>query len=502
MAVGLVGCNATPVTTVISEHASEATVSKCYGEWPKVDALIIVDGSPSMAETAKLTALNGHHIGELYARRDVTVNYRVAIIDSQVAQPGCEVAPDHAGRFIDTSCRERLDDFVVEASIEGPGADVRAEGCTDACELETLVTLPSRATWDDTPRPRPWIESRHHVTNLPADIKVGDDLACRFPTGVSGCTFEAPLEAMRAAIARTQDPDDPAFGFLRPDAVLFVMFVTDEIDCSLRSDIDTLTDAFGSETPTSAECWTSGVECDGASPYSSCRSTVDSPLRPVEEYAELLREINDAKLARLPGVRSAVVVSAVTGVTHDGPHYADAPDEEWMSAFGVGPGCESEHAKAVPPVRLFEFTEEFGEPAQWGASSALPMCDPSWAQAIACFPGPDVSADPCVDLCVADIDPSTPQLEIDCRIDWTDPDGVTLTLPRCTDEHELPEGSDACGQVLSPNENTERCAVESKLDFTARFHNRAGAGCLSITCQTSPQEICDQRQVEAYFPDD
>lgn len=503
LALALVGCNAVPVTTVITEHASEASVTMCYGEWPKVDALLVVDGSPSMAEEAQLVAQAGGWIGSLYSRPDVMVNYRVAVIDAQVAQPGCDVDSDHAGRFIDTSCRERLDDFVTEASIEGAGADVRAEGCTDVCELDALKTLPSRATGDSELRSRPWIESMQHITNLPDGIEVEDDLRCRFPTGVDGCTFEAPLEAMRRAIERTQDPRDPAYGFIRPDAVLFVMFVTDEVDCSLRADIDTLAEAFGNGAPTSAACWDAGVRCEGESPYSSCESTESSAVRPLEDYADLLREINADKLERMPGIRSAVVVSAITGVENDGVHYADSDDIDWMTSFGVGPGCESDFAKSMPPVRLLELTQEFGEQAQWGESSAVPICRPErWTTAVACFPGPDVSIDPCIDLCLADIDPETPELEVDCRIEWTEPGGSPVSLPPCTPDFDLPEGAETCGNVLSPSQNWERCADREMLDYVVISRDRRVSGCLTFTCQTAPPEVCEQRPYELYYDPD
>ena len=502
LALAMASCNAVPVTAVETEHSTESSVTTCYGEWPKVDALLVVDGSPSMADKARLVAQAGAEIGSAYARREVTVNYRVAVIDSQVPQPGCIVEPDLAGRFIDTSCRERLDDFVTEASIEGSGADVRAEGCTDVCQLETLTTLPSAATGDRELRPRPWIESTHHITNLPDGIEVSDDLGCRFPTGVAGCTFEAPLEAMRAALERTQDPDDPAYGFLRPDAVLFVMFVTDEVDCSLRADIDSLTEAFGPDAPTSSACWDAGVRCQGQSPYAGCDSIEDSVLQPLDDYARLLSEINADKLERMPGLRSAVVVSAVTGVDVDQTvHYADVADAEWMDAFGIGPGCESEHGKASPPVRLRELTEEFGERAQWGESSTFTMCHPGWSSAIACFPGPDVSIDPCVNLCLADVDPETPELEVDCRVEWTDPAGKTEVLPACASQSPwLPADAEACAHVLGPADNTHRCAERGTFEFIASFGERGASGCMTFVCQTAPQDVCDRRDYEVYFP--
>lgn len=56
-----------------------------------------------------------------------------------------------------------------------------------------------------------------------------DALACLALAGGDGCAFEQPLEAMRRALLAGARPES---GFLRQDAVLVVIFLTDEDDCS------------------------------------------------------------------------------------------------------------------------------------------------------------------------------------------------------------------------------------------------------------------------------
>lgn len=57
--------------------------------------------------------------------------------------------------------------------------------------------------------------------------------------GTGGCPYPQPLAAARRALARAQDPADPDNGgFLRADARLLVVVVTDQDDCSVPADSD------------------------------------------------------------------------------------------------------------------------------------------------------------------------------------------------------------------------------------------------------------------------
>ena len=102
-------------------------------------------------------------------------------------------------------------------------------------------------------------------------------------TDVEGSTrlWEAYPDEMRAALERTSDPTDPAYGFMRADAPLFVLFITDELDCSLSPDVEALAELFEAPegAPKSALCFDEGVECEGESPYETCKPTVPSLMR-------------------------------------------------------------------------------------------------------------------------------------------------------------------------------------------------------------------------------
>jgi hypothetical protein len=85
-----------------------------------------------------------------------------------------------------------------------------------------------------------------------------DAFATMAKVGSGGCGFEQPLAAMRAAL----DPANTAnAGFLRPEAILGVVFVTDEDDCSAKdaSLFDANTAALGPLQ--SFRCTRFGVRC-------------------------------------------------------------------------------------------------------------------------------------------------------------------------------------------------------------------------------------------------
>src|SRR5262249_38732614 len=60
---------------------------------------------------------------------------------------------------------------------------------------------------------------------------LADTFSLMTKMGAGGCGFEQPLAAMRAAL----DHNPSNVGFLRPQAVLGVVFLTDEDDCSAKS---------------------------------------------------------------------------------------------------------------------------------------------------------------------------------------------------------------------------------------------------------------------------
>jgi hypothetical protein len=134
------------------------------------------------------------------------------------------------------------------------------------------------------------------------------------------CGFEQPFEAMKKALDVSEAPENE--GFLRADAVLAVMFLTDEDDCSaLQPDVifdpDPAQDRVGSELGclTSFRCFEFGVSCDvdgrEVGPRRDCRPMTEKQgalLFPLDRYSQFLGNLKD------PG---RVVVGAMAGPVSD-----------------------------------------------------------------------------------------------------------------------------------------------------------------------------------------
>jgi hypothetical protein len=72
-------------------------------------------------------------------------------------------------------------------------------------------------------------------SNLPAGQDLATSFGCMASVGQMGCGFEHPLESVYRAL---HDPPPENHDFLRDDASLFVVWLTDEDDCSAPPDTD------------------------------------------------------------------------------------------------------------------------------------------------------------------------------------------------------------------------------------------------------------------------
>jgi hypothetical protein len=356
-----------------------------------IDVLFMIDDSGSMAEKQLALAANLDAFIEVLEKADMS--YRIAFTTSDNGNPLCptHVKAPEGGRFVLSSCRERLDHFVFPTI---PPVDATDAACLDICPHESIAITPTTTNHDSTSMARPWIERIDGETNLPAGMSVVEALRCFAPMGVAGCGYEEQLESVYKALRRAEDPTQQEYGFLRDDATLAIVLVTDEADGSYNRapygnfgpyDPDG-NKVFWSDSsanfPTSAVSWNAGVECLGSgSPYTDCQpqhhdidgnviSAAQAPtsavLHPVSRYTSLL----DAYAATGKRVVVLGMLGVPPGYESGTPLvYRDAPEHpDFMLSFGIGPGCESPlslpgmepyEAFAVPPVRQREFVESF-----------------------------------------------------------------------------------------------------------------------------------------------
>ena len=194
------------------------------------------------------------------------------------------------------------------------------------------------------------------------DGELSDAVKCMSDMGVWGCGFEQPLLAMRNVLS----PENlNSAGFLRPGALLAVVFVTDEDDCSATD--PGLFDPDPS-TPLGAlssyRCFADGVVCDSAPPdgvgeYRRCRATGQSAyLTSLGEYRSFVTGL------KKPG---EVIIGLVAGDTGPVRVALDGTSGDRQ----VEPSCDSDLGQAVPPIRLASFAKSFG---LRGARTSI--CDP------------------------------------------------------------------------------------------------------------------------------
>jgi hypothetical protein len=196
--------------------------------------------------------------------------------------------------------------------------------------------------------------------------------------GDSGCGFEQPFKAARLALSGY---GTGAKGFLRDDALLLVVFVTDEDDCSASSEAlfaDAYADACSVIGPiTSYRCFEHGVRChDGKGSRAfgdrkNCRP--DESSRYVESVAGFAAYVK--KLKQNP---AQVVVAGIYGK----PNQITAIEDERVESFSTprlanvcGTGGK-EGSGATPAVRMNALMAEFG-----GRASQSSICESelSWA---------------------------------------------------------------------------------------------------------------------------
>ena len=448
-----------------------------------VDILFVIDNSGSMAEEQATLARNFERFVAALEETEVDANYRIGITTTDAGHGVyCGTTGPEKGRLQASSCLDRRAEFVFPD--EAGTIDSFDDACGAICRFPGLETLPTATLNDPAASSRPWIERIAGVTNLPEGVSPSDAFECFGPQGIAGGGFEAPLEAMRQSLTRTFAESEPGYGFVRPGAILSVVFVTDEEDCSARQDdaFDTVwrpdgNHVFWSEqnadatAPTSEVCWFAGVECSGGpGQYDDCQPAnfgVDgAPADPdhgvlydVQQYVEFLQDLEDDKRRINP---TAQVLVAVLGGVPSGYDegmaeitYADAgvADADFQRKHGIGPGCASAAGRAVPPVRLRAFADAFALSSDARDRNLYSVCADDYAPALQQIADAITQqiAPACMPVCVADTDITTAELDPQCTVTelWRDLDAVEHEgdVPPCGGSWGVPEfpaGAEVC----------------------------------------------------------
>jgi len=331
-ATGGPGAGAGPACAVQASFASD--------NHRKLDLLFVIDDSPAMAAMdAKLALAYPMLAAALVPQRDPPLDLHVAVVSSSLG----------GGRFTD----------VPGCEAGGPGD---RQGRFSHPENSGL--LPG--------------ETFMRVNGGPINFTKdpGEVLVALARLGYAGCPYPQPLEATRRALLKAQDPADPDnAGFLRDDAALGIVIITNQDDCSIPADSElfdprqmTVADPFGAAG--TYRCAEFGWLCGGLSPPHALAPgsdpvTLDACVAdPAGGHLTTLAELRGF-LVGLKASPDDVMISMIAGPDHPVVlgHGARAPasvppagDSPTLEASCSGASGET----ASPGVRLKSFADSFG----------------------------------------------------------------------------------------------------------------------------------------------
>lgn len=398
-----------------------------------LDVLFVIDNSGTMGEEQTNLAKNFpfliQKIRELKDENGEPVNADVNIMvtTTDFGHPLCspfeKADYDPAkGAPINTACTARPERF---NSLDGKVT--KYEACSLGCP-EGNAAVPTD----------PFIHFNQSESNVMGGDPAGDlaaqALSCIGPQGIDGCGMEAPLETMLQAL----DPNKPWNGggrpFLRKGAVLAIVMMTDEAECSVKDykyfdpklkddpmynqywEIDPKSGTFNE--PTSAVCHNAGVSCTDANAdgiYESCMSEDKGVLQPLTRYTSYLKDILVGKEKKEVVMLGILGVPLVTAHNPDPPYqpteggvkalvYRDwqqgdilppdtATPQQKQYEFGIGPGCTGMNTgQAIPNTRVIEVCQGLDTPASGNQDEKIrccieSICDDDFSDAINCLAG-------------------------------------------------------------------------------------------------------------------
>lgn len=301
----------------INPDAPSATV-----EANGIDILFVIDNSGSMREEQASLAANFNRFVNILEQIDGGLpDIHIGVISADIG----------AGPYGIQGCNGSGDNGILQNAPVG-----------GACETPTDPYISDFRSEDGSSR----------VTNYTGTL--ADTFACIAELGTTGCGFEQPLEAMRRALNGSNSQNA---GFLRDDAALAVVIITDEDDCSVENvamfDSDPALDNIDSNIGPlgSFRCFEFGVICQpdnprSAGPRTGCTARQDSAfMYDVNSYAQFLKGLkSDPGLVLVAGIMGNPT-PVVVGV-QDGEPTLDA-------------SCMSASGDADPGVRLKAFLDGF-----------------------------------------------------------------------------------------------------------------------------------------------
>lgn len=287
--------NATPAQRL-------AALQNCYGgigemyypasSQKDVDILFMVDNSTSMSPKQMTLANNMQGFFDKIA--SFKANYHFGVVTSDIGSTIAE------GQFWGESSIKVCDSFKGDDGLlqvkpctqrVGSNSTDARNACASTCTNPVFAS--ATTVTNDGAR---FISNIDGKTNVPGDL-VADAIKCMTLVGDGGCGIEGQLESAKRALDAHLTENN---GFLRKNAVLAVVFITDEDDCSVqvsrRNENNPATrDCASPDQNASFDCFNydyrclaRSVQCDqpmntpGAK--TNCHERADNYLEPIKKY--------------------------------------------------------------------------------------------------------------------------------------------------------------------------------------------------------------------------
>ncbi len=286
-----------------------------------IDILFVVDNSASMGEEQTSLAVDFPAFMSVLSHIEGGLpNLHIGVISSNVGVDGFNIV----------NCQGQGDNGELQSTPHGR-----------SCTAPDGKFISDVAAADGTTR----------VKNYTGTL--ADTFGCISELGTLGCGFEQHLESMKRALDGSQAQNA---GFLRPDALLAVIFVADEDDCS-AADPRIYNPAEIPPNPelgplTSFRCTEFGVTCAegnltrSAASYTGCRPRVDSFLGDPQRYVTFLK-----------GLKSNPNMILVAGIIGNPSPVRVMLDQN--NAPQLDHSCQGSSGAADPGVRLKYFLDQF-----------------------------------------------------------------------------------------------------------------------------------------------
>ena len=296
----------------------------------KLDLLFMIDDSPSMSEEQANLARNFPRLIE--ALKNLPAGF-----------------PDlHLG---------------VLSSDMGAGAAPLVGGC--ATSLGDRGVLQVRGGCGLDPSKGRYLISQNGGTQNNFEGDIAGVFACLATLGTAGCGFEHQLQSVRMALSGFVADNA---GFLRSDAHLAVVYITDEDDCSAPANSTLFEDFSNTSQDTSLRCSLAGHLCDGkappaalfSTPLANCSAAPDGggKLIPVSTFIDEMKQLRTQSVSvSVIGGWPADVASASYAIGYDTG--SSSPE-----LIGSLPICRSANGKAVVELRMKQFVDAFGPAGQ------------------------------------------------------------------------------------------------------------------------------------------